>query len=100
MYISVHSWLTKATIAANTTMPGKLSPPQFYRPDSFLQKATKKTKEAESDRDSLFPLLTSERTKRWSIFLTIPYINCVTPALLTLDPKWDFLRGDPLSRIL
>jgi TolB-like protein/class 3 adenylate cyclase/cytochrome c-type biogenesis protein CcmH/NrfG len=27
--------------------------------------------------------------------LTIPYINCVTPALLRLDPKWDPLRGDP-----
>ena len=27
--------------------------------------------------------------------LTIPYINCVTPALLRLDPKWDTLRGDP-----
>jgi TolB-like protein/Tfp pilus assembly protein PilF len=27
--------------------------------------------------------------------LTIPYINCLTPALLRLDPKWDPLRGDP-----
>ena len=27
--------------------------------------------------------------------LTVPYINCVTPALLRLDPKWDSLRGDP-----
>jgi hypothetical protein len=27
--------------------------------------------------------------------LAIPYINCVTPALLRLDPKWDPLRGDP-----
>ena len=27
--------------------------------------------------------------------LTIPYSNCVTPALLRLNPKWDPLRGDP-----
>ncbi len=27
--------------------------------------------------------------------LTIPYVNCLTPALLRLDPKWDPLRGDP-----
>jgi len=27
--------------------------------------------------------------------LEIPYSNCVTPALLRLDPKWDPLRGDP-----
>ena len=27
--------------------------------------------------------------------LTIPYANCVTPALLRLDPKWDALRDDP-----
>jgi TolB-like protein len=27
--------------------------------------------------------------------LEIPYINCLTPALLRLDPKWDPLRGDP-----
>lgn len=27
--------------------------------------------------------------------LEIPYSNCVTPALLRLDPKWDALRGDP-----
>jgi TolB-like protein len=27
--------------------------------------------------------------------LAIPYINCLTPALLRLDPKWDPLRGDP-----
>lgn len=27
--------------------------------------------------------------------LEIPYSNCVTPALLRLDPKWDSLRGDP-----
>jgi TolB-like protein len=27
--------------------------------------------------------------------LAIPYINCLTPALLRLDPKWDALRGDP-----
>ena len=27
--------------------------------------------------------------------LTIPYSNCLTPALLRLDPKWDPLRGDP-----
>jgi TolB-like protein/cytochrome c-type biogenesis protein CcmH/NrfG len=27
--------------------------------------------------------------------LKIPYSNCVTPALLRLDPKWDPLRGDP-----
>jgi tetratricopeptide (TPR) repeat protein len=26
--------------------------------------------------------------------LAIPYINCLTPALLRLDPKWDPLRGD------
>src|SRR5437773_11315061 len=25
----------------------------------------------------------------------IPYSNCLTPALLRLDPKWDPLRGDP-----
>jgi TolB-like protein/class 3 adenylate cyclase/cytochrome c-type biogenesis protein CcmH/NrfG len=27
--------------------------------------------------------------------LEIPYTDCVTPALLRLDPKWDPLRGDP-----
>ena len=27
--------------------------------------------------------------------LAIPYSNCVTPALLRLDPKWDPLRDDP-----
>ena len=27
--------------------------------------------------------------------LQIPYNNCLTPALLRLDPKWDSLRGDP-----
>src|ERR1043165_7579072 len=27
--------------------------------------------------------------------LEIPYSNCVTPALLRLDPKWDPLRGEP-----
>jgi TolB-like protein/cytochrome c-type biogenesis protein CcmH/NrfG len=27
--------------------------------------------------------------------LEIPYSNCLTPALLRLDPKWDPLRGDP-----
>jgi TolB-like protein len=27
--------------------------------------------------------------------LEIPYNNCLTPALLRLDPKWDPLRGDP-----
>ena len=27
--------------------------------------------------------------------LEIPYSDCVTPALLRLDPKWDPLRGDP-----
>jgi TolB-like protein/class 3 adenylate cyclase/Flp pilus assembly protein TadD len=27
--------------------------------------------------------------------LEIPYSNCLTPALLRLDPKWDSLRGDP-----
>jgi hypothetical protein len=27
--------------------------------------------------------------------LEIPYSDCVTPALLRLDPKWDSLRGDP-----
>jgi TolB-like protein/Tfp pilus assembly protein PilF len=27
--------------------------------------------------------------------LEIPYHDCVTPALLRLDPKWDPLRGDP-----
>ena len=27
--------------------------------------------------------------------LEIPYANCLTPALLRLDPKWDPLRGDP-----
>ena len=27
--------------------------------------------------------------------LEIPYTNCLTPALLRIDPKWDPLRGDP-----
>jgi tetratricopeptide (TPR) repeat protein len=27
--------------------------------------------------------------------LEIPYSNCLTPALLRLDPKWDPLRSDP-----
>ena len=27
--------------------------------------------------------------------LQVPYGNCVTPALLRLDPKRDSLRGDP-----
>ena len=27
--------------------------------------------------------------------LEIPYSNCITPALLRLDPLWDPLRGDP-----
>jgi len=27
--------------------------------------------------------------------LEIPYANCLTPALLRLDPKWDPLRSDP-----
>jgi TolB-like protein len=27
--------------------------------------------------------------------LQVPYSNCITPALLRLDPKWDPLRGDP-----
>jgi TolB-like protein/cytochrome c-type biogenesis protein CcmH/NrfG len=27
--------------------------------------------------------------------LEIPYSECLTPALLRLDPKWDPLRGDP-----
>ena len=27
--------------------------------------------------------------------LEIPYANCLTPALLRLDPHWDPLRGDP-----
>jgi TolB-like protein/cytochrome c-type biogenesis protein CcmH/NrfG len=27
--------------------------------------------------------------------LAIPYRDCLTPALLRLDPKWDTLRGDP-----
>ena len=27
--------------------------------------------------------------------LEIPYSNCLTPALLKLDPKWDPLRSDP-----
>jgi TolB-like protein/class 3 adenylate cyclase/regulator of sirC expression with transglutaminase-like and TPR domain len=27
--------------------------------------------------------------------LEIPYFNCLTPAFLRLDPKWDPLRGDP-----
>jgi TolB-like protein/Tfp pilus assembly protein PilF len=27
--------------------------------------------------------------------LAIPYSDCLTPALLRLDPKWDPLRGDP-----
>jgi hypothetical protein len=27
--------------------------------------------------------------------LEIPYNDCLTPALLRLDPRWDPLRGDP-----
>jgi len=27
--------------------------------------------------------------------LEIPYANCLTPALLRLDPQWDPLRSDP-----
>ena len=27
--------------------------------------------------------------------LQIPYNNCLTPALLRLNPQWDPLRGDP-----
>jgi serine/threonine-protein kinase len=27
--------------------------------------------------------------------LQVPYADCVTPALLRLDPRWDSLRGDP-----
>jgi hypothetical protein len=27
--------------------------------------------------------------------LKIPYYNCLTPALLRLDPLWDPLRSDP-----
>jgi len=27
--------------------------------------------------------------------LEIPYNNCLTPALLRLNPQWDALRGDP-----
>src|SRR5207237_5609446 len=27
--------------------------------------------------------------------LAIPYSNCLTPALLRLDPKWEPLRDDP-----
>ena len=27
--------------------------------------------------------------------LEVPYNNCLTPALLRLNPQWDSLRGDP-----
>jgi len=27
--------------------------------------------------------------------LKIPYYDCLTPALLRLDPQWDPLRSDP-----
>jgi len=40
-----------------------------------------------SEKDRAIPRL--ER------LLQTPYANCVTPALLRLDPKWDPLRGDP-----
>ena len=39
--------------------------------------------------DKNHPISTLQR------LLEIPYNNCITPALLRLDPKWDPLRGDP-----
>ena len=39
------------------------------------------------DKDRVIP--------RLQRLLEIPYSNCLTPALLRLDPKWDPLRGDP-----
>src|SRR6266481_5776658 len=37
----------------------------------------------------------SRAIPRLQRLLEIPYSNCLTPALLRLDPKWDSLRGDP-----
>jgi TolB-like protein/class 3 adenylate cyclase/cytochrome c-type biogenesis protein CcmH/NrfG len=39
------------------------------------------------DKDSAIP--------RLQHLLQIPYNNCLTPALLRLNPQWDPLRGDP-----
>ncbi len=39
------------------------------------------------DKDSAIP--------RLQHLLQIPYDNCLTPALLRLNPQWDPLRGDP-----
>ena len=39
------------------------------------------------DKDSAIP--------RLQHLLQVPYNNCLTPALLRLNPQWDPLRGDP-----
>lgn len=39
------------------------------------------------DKDGAIP--------RLQHLLQIPYNNCLTPALLGLNPQWDPLRGDP-----
>ncbi len=37
----------------------------------------------------------SRAIPRLQHLLEIPYSNCLTPALLRLDPAWDPLRSDP-----
>jgi TolB-like protein len=44
------------------------------------------------DKDGAIP--------RLQHLLQIPYDNCLTPALLRLNPQWDPLRGDPRFRKL